>query len=738
MTNWDRRSFLKAGAFGTAGLAVDNKARLLTAAEKPWNAKTDRPLRKFRNPAPTVCRVCPAHCGLLAFRDGDRVVQVQGSPGAPNNQGGLCSRAFAGLERLYDAERQLRPLRRAGPRGSGRWEPVSWDEALAQIGARLGTGGGSALHLGQEELLAQELRDVLGWTHLLVDRPFAGRPGSGEAWYGSPVAGFDLARSRTVLLFGVRALDGRFSAPLARDLARAHREGAALHLFDSYAGATGSLAEWHPVVPGTEATVAWGLARLLLRRGAFDAEALAAGVSDTVEALFEAVGAYTPEAVEGATGVPAARLVGLARRFAEARPAVALAPHGSPAAPAAALLNHLAGAVNTRGGVSTARGPYFVQGLAPTAAPEAFLAELAAGRARTDLYWTVDSNPAYDAPQADQVARALADPERVGLLVAMDTHLTETAQLADLFLPLATHFESWGLVEGCLPDGRPYLFLQQPVTRPAGEADKLKRAELDHLSLFEAHPRPLGDARGVSDLLAHLAHGRNPEAMPYPDTRAYLSELLRKSWGPGSLDGLRGRGIWVGEDPKAPNPLAPVALAGAVPAVPGAPDGGLRLVGLEPANLPRGFANTRWGREIQHRCEALLNPATARALGVRAGDRVVLRTAAGEAVVRVRLLQGIHPRAVGLPDGFGHRAGGSVAQAQERAPAPPATRAGLVSRKDFLTSPLGPARREVEPGEPIWWHHEGPGVSLRALFPPRPDAAGGQDWGPVAVEVRKA
>ena len=744
MSPWNRRSFLQAGVFGTAGLAIENRSRLLRSADKPWNAGNGRSLKKFRDPAPTVCRMCPARCGIVVNRDGDRVVQVLGSPGAPTNQGGICSRAFMGLERLYDAERQLRPLRRKGPRGAGEWETISWDQALDEILTRLGRGR-NVLHLDHEELLVEDLRGALAWDQILVDRPLPGRPGpgSGAQWYGAPALGPDASRARTILLLGANPFDGRFSVPLVRDLMTARARGASIHLLDSVEGSTGSVGEWHPVSPGTEATVAFGIALILLHRGAYDRERLAEAVSDDPEALREALVSYTPEAVEQATGVSPGTLVSLARAFGERRPALALAPQGSAAEPAAALLNHLAGTVNRPGGMATARGPFFVKALVPDRTPAAFLKGLAEGSERADLYWVVDADPAYRSPSVDAVARALRQPDRVGLLVAMDTHLTETAALADIFLPMATHLESWDLAEGCLPDGRPYLFLQQPVTRPRSEPDKLKDPGTQHLELFEPSPRPLGEARSLPDVLLQLARRRDPGSVPFENSKDFLFEVLRKSWGPGSLEALTRRGIWVSGEGRAPPPAEPVSLVGGIPELGGAPPsdppetGRLLLVRYEPATLPAAFPNTRWGREIEHRCEALLHPSTARGLGLRSGDTVVIRSEGREARAKARLLQGIHPAAVGLPDGFGHRGGGSVAQALPTAPAPE-HRPYLVQRRDFLDNPLGLAEKHTAPGEPIWWAEAGPGVSANALFPFRLGSEGAQDWGPLPVEVRKA
>ena len=739
MSGWDRRTFLATGAFGTAGLALDNKRALLGSAHKPWNASAGRTLRKFREPAPTVCRMCPAHCGVVAFRDGDRVVNVQGNPGAPTNQGGICARALAGLERLYDAERQLYPLRRAGPRGSGQWTRISWEDALAELGRRLeGARGRSVLHLGQDELLVEDLREALGWRQVLVDRPLAGRsrPGSGENWYGAPVLGAFAARARSIFLFGLRPLDGRFLVPLARDVVRAREHGGSLYLFDSVGGSTAGLSEWHPVAPGTEAVVAYGLARLLVSWGAYDAARLREAVADSVEALQAALRGYTPEAVQEAAGLPAATLVNLARAFSERRPALALAPHDSAAAPAAALLNHLAGTVNRPGGVATARRPFFLKALRPDATPEAWWHGAAAGGEAVALYWAVDANPAYDAP-GTAAAQALADPSRVAFLVAMDTHLTETASLADLFLPRATHFECWDLLEGCLPDGRPYLFLQQPVTRPASEPDKLRSSDTPHLDLFGPAPRPLGQSRSLPDVLIALARARPEAAFPFSTTRDYLFEVLRKSWGPGSLEALARRGIWVSGETRPPVTPQPVSLVSAIPPQAAAPADSLFLLRYDPATLPCTYANTRWGREIAHRFEALLHPEAARQRGIRSGDTLSIRSPQGTVTATARIIQGIHPRAVALPGGFGHRAGGSVARALPRPPESAET-PYLVRRRDVLTNPLGLSAREVEPGEPIWWSGAGPGASVNTLFPLRLDGGGLQEWGALPVEVRRA
>ena len=87
-----RRQFLATGATGAAGLALEGTSRRLAVAQKPWNDASGRGLRKYRDPAPTACTLCPAGCALLAYRDGGRVVQV-----GPNRAAGRLGRRLSRL-----------------------------------------------------------------------------------------------------------------------------------------------------------------------------------------------------------------------------------------------------------------------------------------------------------------------------------------------------------------------------------------------------------------------------------------------------------------------------------------------------------------------------------------------------------------------------------------------------------------------------------------------------------------
>ncbi len=810
----NRRKFIKTGVLTAAGVVFGNARSARASARKEWNVKVARSLRKFRAPKPTVCRMCTAHCAILAYRDGDRVVQIQGNPGSPTNQGGICARAFAGLERVYDPERILTPLARTGPRGSGQWEPITWEEALSRIKVRLfNPRAKKILHLAQEENMVAQTREVFGWKEILVDEPSQGHPGpgSGVAQYGAPIADPDVLHARTIFLFGYGALGGNFRVPLARNLMAAKEKGADIQLFDSVAGPTGSVAAWNPTYPGTEREVALGIARLLFKWNRIDYKSMArafcpsaennAALLDELDRLMldrptilvdralvkSAIGKmpenpvraramlalmpdgeekrllrglvtrprgliplvlelanvldeleatltpFTPEYVMEYSRFPAATLIRMARKFADRRPALAVAAPGSPAMTGASLLNHMVGAVNTTGGAATARGPFFVTPVELTKTPETWLSELSAGATKADLYWAVDANPAYNSPSSGEVVKALKSRRSVGMVVVMDTHLTETAMLADIFLPMATSFESWSLLEGSLSDGRSYLFIQQPVTRAASEASKLKDPSSEQLSWFEPWAKPLGQARDISDLLTSLAHEESSSAMRFSSTRDYLGYLLIKSWGPGSLESLRARGIWVSEEGRSTNKREVVSYTLNFTVYPDAPPEGLRLVGYSHETIPARYPNTRLGREILHHNDAYMHPETAAAMGLKNGDKINLVTDAGKAEVRLTLKRTIHPETVAMVDGLGHTASGSIAQNKNV----PRAMNGEMGRKDFPSFPFGLKDSPPQSGEELWWAHSGPGASMRALMPFDFTNEGVQKWGPAKVAVSK-
>ncbi|MFU8856857.1 MAG: molybdopterin-containing oxidoreductase family protein [Deferrisomatales bacterium] len=760
MTELSRRQFLAVGATGAAGLAFENKARVLRAPEKPWNEGTGRALRKFLDPIPTACVGCACHCALVAYRDGDRVSQVAPNPRALSG-GKLCARAYQGLEALYDPERVLRPLRRAGARGEGRWEPVSWEEAADQVSRALAQSPtGACVDSGRPDPLAGELLPRLGVQHRVThdaSRRWASLA-SQRAVYGLPLGVPDLRRPRTVLLAGARPLDeGPHFAALARELTRARAAGAAIVSVSPFAGATGSLAsEWIPCRPGTEAVVLLGIARELLARRSFDPTVFGRFVQGTAEELQAALAPYTAEEVEAVAGVPERLLSRATERLAGVGPALCLAdgsgrPEAGSLEAACALVNALGGDPE-EAGLRLARSPGWLPEAEPTSTREGVVKGILDGTQRVPVYLAYRSNPVYWSPQSRAVAEAFQDEGRIGLLVAMDTHLTETAQLADLVLPAATDLEMWNLLGGYTPEGKVYAVLQQPAQRRPPEPVLLRSPDVPLERLFDGPGTgPLGEALQLGDFLLQVA-GRRGTELPYSDCGAYVREQAERAGlleARGDYGGLLRDGYWEGPAsyPRAadvgfPTPTGLLQVADALSRR-GAPEGeplGGNAFGLAVLSYPElgsGYANTRWGREVRYRNPVYLQAERARSLGLRAGDRVLLATSAGQAVGRVLPVQGIHPDAVAVAEDFGHWAGGVAATARNEATGDK-RQPLLVSRKNLLTNPLGVSRQGTAPGEIPWWHAHGAGLSVAELSPFALDEHGAQVRQGVRVTIRRA
>src|SRR5512135_2144990 len=83
------------------------------------------------------CRMCHGGCGVLVYLKGGKAAKIAGDPDCPINHGTLCSKGIASAQIAYHPDRLTYPVRRIGPKNSGRWERISWDEALNTIAERI-------------------------------------------------------------------------------------------------------------------------------------------------------------------------------------------------------------------------------------------------------------------------------------------------------------------------------------------------------------------------------------------------------------------------------------------------------------------------------------------------------------------------------------------------------------------------------------------------------------------------
>jgi len=300
---------------------------------------------------PTLCRLCPAACGIRVRLVDGLPVGVEGNRSHPVSAGGLCPAGLAALQELVHPDRLRTPLRRDGPRGSGRWTAISWDEALDQVAdalkrlrAERRPQALAVLERGDSPLTGFWVRRVLrafGSPNLSV----VGHP---EAWRSAwtYVAGAprppapDLAGSDFILSLGHELFEteghpvwqskvwGRLRDPVAtRAVTLAY---AGPRISPSAARADLRLA----IRPGSEGILALGLVGILAIEGLLDRsfiERWTRGYDDRADGVFGARGGFEsfvrtrfhPEEVSRQTGVPASQLFRLGRAFGTARRPVA-------------------------------------------------------------------------------------------------------------------------------------------------------------------------------------------------------------------------------------------------------------------------------------------------------------------------------------------------------------------------------------------------------------------------------
>ncbi len=596
---------------------------------------------------PSICPLCPAGCGVIVrVMDGDVEVvrngqagvmqmalakKLEGNPDDPISQGKLCARGQAAIQLTYHPDRISHPLKRTGARGSGSFQEVSWDDAIAELVSRLDalSAGGKQAALAflmpprasrQTELVAEFLARY-GAPAPITFEIFSDdvlRRANRVSFGREQLPTFDLGNSRYVVSFGADFL-GTWNSPVAHTIAyglmRQGRPGmrGKFVQFEPRLSQTGANAdEWVPVKPGTEGVVALGLAHALIASGARKGDA-------------SAFASYRPDHVEQRTGVRAGMLTRIAREMAEHGPAVAMiggAPlahtNGLPQALAVNTLNAVLGSVDQPGGVRfTPQVPIANNARRP-------FAELLASDRTPELLLIDEANPVYAAPAAWRVAEAL---QKIPFIASFGSFLDETSALADLILPDHTFLESH--VDRISESGS--------LTAVAATAPPVMR--------------PLHLTRAMPDVLVEVS-SRLSRAISPPLQR--YEERLQ----PGEAA------------PAASRAPAPAAAAGAPPLPPaeaqfdgdpgeypfhwlpypsvGLLDGSVaHLPWLQ--ELPDPMTSAMWSSWVE------INPQTAERLRIGQGDVVEIASPHGTLRTAALLSPGVAPDVLAMPTGQGHQ-----------------------------------------------------------------------------------
>jgi anaerobic selenocysteine-containing dehydrogenase len=453
----------------------------------------------------SVCALdCPDCCSLvIKVDDNGHGTRLRGDPDHPITRGFLCGKVAQYLEREYSPGRLLYPQRRAGAKGEGRFEHITWDEALDTIAARLKSIAGE---FGPEAILPYSYAGTMGklnfagmasrFFHRLgasrLDRTIcstAGMAGMTAALgirYSTEPEQF--RHSRLILAWGANVLGT--NVHLWPFIMEARRNGARFYTIDPRRNRTGAASDRHYFInPGTDAALALAMMHVIIGEGLYDADYIERHTAG-FDGLRDRVRAWTPQRAAELTGIAAEEIAGLAREYATTRPAairlnygVQRSERGAMSVRTVALLPALIGSWKEVGGglqLSTSQAFHLNTGALerPDLQQKALgrearlvnMAELGNALTRLDdppvkAIVVYNSNPASIAPNQNAVQAGFRREDL--FTVVLEQFQTDTANFADIVLPATTFLEHTDLY---LAYGHYYLQLARPALAPPGEA----------------------------------------------------------------------------------------------------------------------------------------------------------------------------------------------------------------------------------------------------------------------------
>ena len=630
----------------------------------------------------STCGMCPAGCGIVVRTREHKANKIEGNPLHPVNRGALCARGQAGLEVLYNPDRIKGPLKRVGERGEGRFEEISWDEAIKTLTDKLREiklqGGASsivfatlnsrgALGIAVDHLSAA--LDARFWvTQEASSRELAtGYPGI----YGSAATPiFDIANATYLLSFGARFLE-TWHSPVMYSLAygefrRSHGKGRGkLVQVEPRMSMTGANAdEWLPGTVGSDGLVASAIAQVMIRENLIKAPAAAKLPPGSLDD-------YAPEQTASLTGIAAETLIRIAREFAASERPLAIGP-GSGASQEIAItndatihfLNVLMGNINKPGGVSFP-------------AVDRFDAFDALPSLQTPIreaeWWSLNElstrinpvSPGSPALLVHRVNPLLVAPrsmewiEGLPFIASFSSFMDETTRLADLIMPDHTDLERWDLNSTLITGSKAAVSVTQPVVAP--QHNTMQSADVlfvvcRGLGLEGADSETLESAaimvEQAAKKLTYSQPGAEREVEP-------LTRLLETGVWVGDVSGkvtsLEFRSPDFSDLPRQAETTSdsyPLTLVCYEHAALGYGDTA-NLPALQ--ELPDPLTSVVWGGWVE------INPKTAASLGVTDGDLVEVATTHASVRAPAVLYPAIRPDVIAMPYGQGHTANGRYA-----------------------------------------------------------------------------
>jgi anaerobic selenocysteine-containing dehydrogenase len=518
-----RRDFLKllGGISGAVALGAYGCNQVIDIPEKLIEmAKKGAGIETWKN---TICGQCPGGCGISVRLIDGIPVYIKGNPIYPLNQGGMCPSGHSALEVLYNPDRIKDPMKRIGLPGSGKWESISWDEALQMISDYMIKQrennkshqvvflDGSEQHSLMKEHISQFMR-AYGSPNCYQYPSVKNSSVPFQLLQGfQQIPSYDFYSTKYVLSFGSNFLEEGYS-PIYYTKMYAHlREEtearrARLVQIDSRMSLTAANSDrWVPIRPGTYGALALGVAFVLIREELYDENFVRKytfGFEDWTDNNGQThlgfksnvLGNYYPEQVSDITGVPSETILEISRELGNTESSLVLGDQGSAdntnstfSQMAVYSLNALLGNFNKETGLSFTDQPPLAE------LPEVKVDEIATegnkqppiGHSQYSVFpftnfsmssfvenvlaersypvsalFLYKGNPLFSALNHHDFTEAL---KKIPLVVSFDSFQTETSEYADIILPDHTFLEKWDEFSNIPSVGFTHVGIQQPV-----------------------------------------------------------------------------------------------------------------------------------------------------------------------------------------------------------------------------------------------------------------------------------
>ncbi len=531
-----RREFLKLGAAVAAGApmlsgtqAQAHESDLTTRGGEDYSFISGTE----RDPVPTTCAMCPSRCAAIGYTENGYVLKVEGNPESQRTQGAMCAKGQAGITQVYEPDRILRPLRRVGKRGEGKWEQISWDEALGDLTARLsklrddGTPEKFMFHHGwisasADRLINEVFLPSYG-TATIADNSCLGqsaRRTAHELTWGGYTDSWDFDNTRYILNFGSNVMEADTNhVALARRLSFALTDrNVKMVSFDVRLSNTAAKSNtWFQIMPGTDGAVVLAMCNVVMTEGLYKGQGEAfldfcqvtpdpnASAQEKIDALNNHLADFTPEWAEEISGVSADDIRQIAIEFATAGPACLISSRGASAQyngveteRAIQMLAALTGNIDNPGGRCIGVAPQWIYPTGPDDKPEPRRLEILDGfdgvaampiygvghqtlrmirngsAGRPEVYLWYNYNPVFSNAGIQETLDILKDESLIPFTVAVTPFYDESAAVADLILPDATYLETYDFEDGISPAQIAEFQIRQPVIPPLGEARDFK------------------------------------------------------------------------------------------------------------------------------------------------------------------------------------------------------------------------------------------------------------------------